>query len=154
MDPVAGLVALVALPVLATVAGLVWRSRQGHVRATAAGDADAATGASTAAALGLAPGRLGARVTLVQFSTEFCSRCPATARELTAIAGDYEGVRHVEIDLTRDAALADRFHVTQTPTTLVLDARGEQTARIGGAPRVREVRTLLDSITRRTRVAS
>jgi thiol-disulfide isomerase/thioredoxin len=157
MDPLAGLVALVALPVLATVAGLAWRARQGRVRRSArpvAGAADAAGTASTVTALGLDPAALGDRVTLVQFSTEFCSRCPATARELTAIAGDYEGVRHVEIDLTRDAALADRFHVTQTPTTLVLDARGEQTARIGGAPRTREVRQLLDSITRRTRVAS
>ena len=154
MDPVAGLVALVALPALATLAGLAWRARQGPVRATAPRTTDAAPGVSTADALGLGPTALGARVTLVQFSTEFCSRCPATARELTAIAGDYDGVRHVEIDLTRDAALADRFHVTQTPTTLVLDARGEQTARIGGAPRVREVRDLLDSITRRTRVAS
>jgi thiol-disulfide isomerase/thioredoxin len=153
MDPLAGFVALVALPALATAAGLVWRARQGRVRAIA-GPADAAHDASTAAELGLALDSLGARVTLVQFSTEFCSRCPATARELAAIADDYEGVRHVQIDLTRDAALADRFHVTQTPTTLVLDAGGNQTARIGGAPRVREVRSLLDSITRRTRVAS
>ena len=153
MDPLVGFVALVALPALATAAGLVWRARQGRVRAIA-GPADASHEASTAAELGLAPGSLGARVTLVQFSTEFCSRCPATARELAAIADDYEGVRHVQVDLTRDAALADRFQVTQTPTTLVLDARGNQTARIGGAPRVREVRSLLDSITRRTRVAS
>jgi thiol-disulfide isomerase/thioredoxin len=154
MDPLAGLIALAALPVLATVAGLAWRARQGHVRRSAPSTADATGAPSTVTALGLERSALGDRVTLVQFSTEFCSRCPATARELTAIARDYEGVRHVEIDLTRDAALADRFHVTQTPTTLVLDARGEQTARIGGAPRTREVRELLDSITRRTRVAS
>ncbi len=81
---------------------------------------------------------LGAAATLVQFSTAYCSRCPSTARQLAAIAADYAGVRHVEVDLTGRPDLADRFHVLQTPTTLILDARGAATARIGGVPRAHD----------------
>ena len=52
-------------------------------------------------------------------------------------------MRHVEVDLTQRADLADRFRVTQTPTTLLLDADGTVRARIGGAPAPR-VRVELD----------
>jgi thiol-disulfide isomerase/thioredoxin len=83
----------------------------------------------------------------VQFSTAYCSRCPSTARQLAAISADYAGVRHVEVDLTDRPDLADRFHVLQTPTTLILDARGEGTARIGGVPRARDLRDRLDILT-------
>ena len=83
------------------------------------------------AALGLGPPRTRPRSrrphsatrTLVQFSTEFCSRLPVDRPAARRVAGDYDGVRHVEIDLTHRPDLADRFHVLQTPTTLILDAR-------------------------------
>ena len=41
-------------------------------------------------------------------------------------------MRHVDVDLTDRPDIADRFHVLQTPTTLILDARGVVRARIGG----------------------
>jgi thioredoxin-like negative regulator of GroEL len=61
-------------------------------------------------------------------------------------------VRHVEVDLTHRPDIADRFRVLQTPTTLILDARGATTARIAGVPRSNEVRDRLDELTGRTRV--
>ncbi|KQM83865.1 thioredoxin family protein [Agromyces sp. Leaf222] len=152
MDWQAALIVGLGLPAIATVVGLVWRARTGRVRATKT-DA-AATRSSSAAALGLDDADLGAAATLVQFSTEFCSRCPSTARQLTAVADGYEGVRHIEIDLTHRADLADRFHVRQTPTTLILRADGTTTARIGGVPRLAAVRTHLETITRSPHVAS
>lgn len=152
MDWQSALIVGLGLPALATAVGLAWRARTGRLRSTTT---DAASARSTsAAALGLADADLGAAATLVQFSTEFCSRCPSTARQLASVADRYDGVRHVEIDLTHRADLADRFHVRQTPTTLILRADGTTTARIGGVPRLAEVRTHLETITRSPHVAS
>ncbi|ANJ27445.1 thioredoxin family protein [Agromyces aureus] len=157
MDWQAALIVGLGLPAIATVLGLVWRARTGRVR-SAAGvrtPTDAASARSTsAAALGLADADLGDAATLVQFSTEYCSRCPATARQLGEVAASYDGVRHVEIDLTHRADLADRFHVRQTPTTLILRADGTTTARIGGAPRLAAVRTHLETLIGSPHVAS
>ena len=150
MDLVPALVAGIGLPLVATVIGLLARSRAGRVRTTPATTGDPA---STAAALGLARDALGADVTLVQFSTAYCSRCPGTARALGALADVHDAdVRHVEIDLTEDAALADRFDVRQTPTVLVLDREGRTAGRIAGVPRTDELRALIDDLTRRNRV--
>jgi thiol-disulfide isomerase/thioredoxin len=110
--------------------------------------------AAAARDLDLDAATLGDRATLVQFSTEFCTGCRPTARQLAAVAGEYDGVRHVEIDLTHRADLAARFAVLQTPTTLILGADGAPTARIGGVPRLGAVRHHLDTLTRRTRVPS
>jgi thiol-disulfide isomerase/thioredoxin len=154
MDLVPALVAGLGLPLVALVAGLAWKARDGRVRAVAATDAAAQPGGERRDAddLGLDRDRLGRDVTLVQFSTEYCSRCPSTARALGELADDYDGVRLVEIDLTRDPVLADRFRVTQTPTVLVLDAHGGTAGRIAGVPRTGELRALIDDLTRRNRV--
>ena len=151
MDWLPALIAGLGLPAVATAIGLAWRSRTGRVRETTV----AAAGTdSAAAALDLRPAALGSAATLVQFSTEYCSRCPSTARQLAGVAAGYTGVRHVEVDLTHRADLADRFRVLQTPTTLILDARGRATARIGGVPRLDAVREHLDRLTGRTSVTS
>lgn len=151
MDWLPALIAGLGLPAAATAVGLGLRARSGRLRETAG-----AAGAETeAAALDLGPDALGSAATLVQFSTVCCSRCPGTARQLAGVAAGYEGVRHVQVDLTHRADLADRFHVLQTPTTLILDADGRQSARIGGVPRLDAVHDHLDRLTtRRTRVAS
>ena len=146
MDWLPALVAAVALPSAAAAIGFAWKARTGRVRSA---HDDGAT-----RDLGLAPEAFGASATLVQFSTEYCSRCPATARRLASIAHDYSGVRHVEVDLTHQPEVADRFHVLQTPTTLILDADGAATARIGGVPRAHDVRDRLDHLTGRSRVPS
>jgi thioredoxin-like negative regulator of GroEL len=155
MDLVPALVAGVGLPALATAIGLLARSRAGRVQTARRSAPAAAHGhaADAAASLGLARDAFGADVTLVQFSTEYCSRCPGVARSLAVLADGHDAdVRHVEIDLTHDAALADRFHVRQTPTVLVLDATGRTAGRIAGVPRVDELRSLIDDLTGRNRV--
>lgn len=76
----------------------------------------------------------GSEATLVQFSTQFCSKCPGTARLLQAEAAQLEGVVHVEVDLTDRVEIARTFNVLQTPTTLILDGDGHVRARITGAP--------------------
>lgn len=153
MDLVPALVAGIGLPLVATALGLLARARAGRVRRSPAATTANSDSVSDAAALGLARGALGADVILVQFSTAYCSRCPGTARALGELAAGHDAdVRHVEIDLTDDAALAGRFDVRQTPTVLVLDATGRTAGRIAGVPRTDELRSLIDDLTRRNRV--
>lgn len=85
------------------------------------------------------PERLGAdgigeTATLLQFSTELCSRCPGVHRMLSTLAADRPGVRHLDVDLTHRPDIAKHFHVLQTPTTLILDKDGVVQTRFGGVP--------------------
>lgn len=93
-------------------------------------------GALGAADLGAA---LGARATLVQFSTAFCQPCRATRRTLAEVAAMVEGVAHVEIDAEASLGLVRRLGVRATPTVLVLDAGGRIVTRAAGAPRRADV---------------
>jgi thiol-disulfide isomerase/thioredoxin len=147
MDWPIALIAGLGLLAVSTAIGIAWKASTGRVRASGA------EAPGVAAALDLDTDALGDRATLVQFSTEYCSGCRPTARQLSAVAGDYDGVRHVEIDLTHRADLAARFAVLQTPTTLILGADGALTARIGGVPRTAAVRRHLDTLTGRPHVS-
>lgn len=90
--------------------------------------------------------QFGEQATLVQFSTQFCSKCPGTARLLSGEAETLDGVTYVDIDLTEKTDLARRFNVLQTPTILVLDREGDLRARITGAPTVGVIRDELLSV--------
>ncbi|KQQ04143.1 MULTISPECIES: thioredoxin family protein [unclassified Rathayibacter] len=127
MDPLVIAASLLALVALATALGLAHRRSAGRVRPTAAIDPVDPAGLVEGAVLG-------GVATVVQFSTEFCTRCPAVRRMLTDVARQRPGVVHLDVDLTHRADLADRFRVRQTPTLLVLDAGGIPRSRIGGAP--------------------
>ena len=82
---------------------------------------------------------LGERATLVQFSSAFCAPCRATRRILTDVAGVVPGVEYVEVDAEHHLDLVRRLGVVRTPTTLVLDAAGQEVVRAQGAPRKEEV---------------
>lgn len=73
--------------------------------------------------------------TLLQFSTEVCSACVATARLYRDLEKTTPGLKHIEVDITDRMELAAHFSIMQTPTTLILDKHGMVKARIGGAPR-------------------
>jgi len=129
VDPVLIAVLLAGLVALATGLGLVYRRSLGRVRARPTQSGERIDPA------GLVPGAaLGRTATIVQFSTEYCTRCPAVHRMLDGLARDRDGVEHLDVDLTHRADLADRFRVLQTPTLLVLDRDGIPRSRIAGAP--------------------
>jgi len=90
-----------------------------------------------------APARFGDRATLVQFSTEFCSSCPATRRVLTEISTSTDGVAYLDVDVTHRADLVRHFSILQTPTTLILDRDGVVRTRIGGSVQRAVVETRL-----------
>ncbi len=133
---------LAGLVVVATVIGLVARSRAGRVQEVRGFRIVRSVDLDTDEPFGSA-------ATFVQFSTEMCSRCPATKALLVRTAEARNGVRHIEVDITHRPDIASRFNILQTPTTLVLDNSGAIAARIGGAPRPEAVRTALEIALRR-----
>lgn len=84
--------------------------------------------------------------TLVQFSTQFCTTCPSTRRLLKKLTQERDGLGYVDVDLTGDRDLATRLHILQTPTVFVLDPTGRLVTRFGGAPRLAELRSVLDDL--------
>ncbi|MFF4916972.1 TlpA family protein disulfide reductase [Streptomyces tendae] len=82
---------------------------------------------------------LGARATLVQFSSAFCAPCRATRRVLGEVADLVPGVAHVEIDAEGHLQLVRALDVLKTPTVLVLDADGRVVRRAVGQPRKADV---------------
>jgi thiol-disulfide isomerase/thioredoxin len=139
MNPLVVVGLLVALLVVATAAGLVWRATTGRARQTA--------GFESVTVADLAPGEHGGTVaTLLQFSTEFCSPCVATGVQLERLAAALPGVQHVDVDITHRPDVASRFGILQSPTTLLLDGDGRIRVRVGGAPRIPELRAHLDGL--------
>jgi len=142
-----GVEIVLAVLVLSTAFGLVQRARSGRVRAVSPAAAPAAAPAEDSlhpvlAALGEQPGE---RATLLQFSSAFCAPCRATRRVLGEVAAAVPGVRHVEVDAEQHLDLVRRLDVASTPTTLVLDAAGNITARATGQPRKEAVLAALDA---------
>ncbi|HBS73809.1 MAG: thiol reductase thioredoxin [Microbacterium sp.] len=126
MDILASLLGVAVLIAVTAGIGMLVRARQGRLRRGVAHEV-------------IQPRRLGAdslgeRATLLQFSTELCAKCPGVHRTLSQIAEARDGVRHLDIDLTHRPDIAKHFHVLQTPTTLILDARGAVQSRVGGVP--------------------
>jgi thiol-disulfide isomerase/thioredoxin len=89
---------------------------------------------------------LGARATLLQFSSAFCAPCRVTRRTLHEVAGIVPGVVHVEVDAEHHLELVRRLGVTRTPTTLVLDEHGQEVERASGAPKRDEVLATLGRV--------
>ncbi len=89
---------------------------------------------------------LGSRVTLVQFSSAFCTPCRATRALLTDITADLNDVVHVDIDAEKNLDLVRRLDVRSTPTTLVLNSAGVEVGRAVGAPKRADVLATLNGI--------
>jgi thiol-disulfide isomerase/thioredoxin len=120
-----GALVLVGTLVLATVAGLVMKARNGRVRAAI----ESALPADIQALV--EPGG----VTLVQLSTTFCAPCRHARVLLSDLAARTDGLHHTELDLTDRPDLAKELSVLRTPTTLAIDGRGAEILRVGGVPK-------------------
>ena len=145
MTVAAAVAVLVGVLALATALGLVLRARTGRARPTRTNDTRTTTTDPTTADLAPAEA-FGTEATLVQFSTPTCARCPATRRQLDALAAEHPGVTRLEIDLAERPELARRFAVMQTPTVLLLDRGRAVHTRFGGPPRPAELTAALDAV--------
>jgi thiol-disulfide isomerase/thioredoxin len=130
----AGVIVVAAVLVLATVGGLALRRRDGRLALT---PRSAARHRSlTGAELGQP---LGARATLLQFSSSFCAPCRAARQLLADVAARDTGVTHVEIDVADRLDLVRLLDVRRTPTVFVLGPHGQVTRRASGLSRREDV---------------
>jgi thiol-disulfide isomerase/thioredoxin len=122
--------------VVATAFGLVRAARDGRFGGTHPLPEPAEEGTGVLDGL---DHELGERATLLQFSSAFCAPCRTTRRVLAEVADLVPDVRHVEVDAEQHLDVVRRLGILRTPTTLVLDARGREVTRAGGAPKRDEV---------------
>lgn len=127
-QPLGRVLLLAALLLVASLALVTARRRDGVLRPVAVPDA-APSALLTEDDLGRA---LGTRATLVQLSSPGCATCPQVRRVLQGLTAGRPGVVHVEIDAAQRLDLARRLNVLRTPTVLVLGPHGELRARTSG----------------------
>jgi thiol-disulfide isomerase/thioredoxin len=123
---------VLSLLALGLAVGLVWRARTGLAKKVIGGETInlAAIGATKN---GKPVTKFGQKVTFLQFSSEICTACRQTAKLYSELELVHPEILYIEVDITNRTDLANKFNILQTPTTLVLDARGRVTSRIGGA---------------------
>jgi thiol-disulfide isomerase/thioredoxin len=80
-------------------------------------------------------GIYGARATILQFSTTFCSSCRATKALIKDVAKAQNDINYYEIYAESNLDLVRKVDIRSTPTTLFLDSEGFEIARATGTPK-------------------
>ena len=109
----AGLITVLGVLAVATVAGLWWRRRDGRVRPVARPHPPV-----DLADLGVVAGT---PATLLQFSSAFCAPCRATRQVLDEVVKMLPQVRHLEVDAEQHLDAVRALDIRRTPTVLVID---------------------------------
>ena len=82
---------------------------------------------------------LGERVTMVQFSSAFCSPCRATRVLLEQMVQTMPDVTYAHIDAESNLELVRQLNILSTPTTLFLNRDGVEVGRAMGTPKRTQV---------------
>ena len=80
-------------------------------------------------------GKYGSRLTILQFSTTFCSECRTAKAIVKDVVKDSKDINYVEVDAESNLDLVRRVAIRSTPTTIFLDSKGFEIARAKGAPK-------------------
>ena len=91
-------------------------------------------------------GRYGERITILQFSTTFCSQCRAAKALISDVVKDEKDISYLEIDAESNLALVRKVDVRSTPTTIFLDKAGFEIARATGAPKRDQLQKVIASL--------
>jgi len=89
---------------------------------------------------------LGSRVTMVQFSSAFCSPCRATKALLEDMVKSMPDVRYAHIDAESHLELVRKLDIRSTPTTLFLNSYGIEVGRAMGTPKRSQVMAAVNAI--------
>ena len=89
---------------------------------------------------------LGARATMVQFSSAFCTPCRATKVLLEDMVKTMTDVRYAHIDAESHLELVRELNILSTPTTLFLNGAGVEVGRAMGTPKRAQVHAALAAI--------
>ena len=91
-------------------------------------------------------GTFGSRVTILQFSTTFCSQCRAAKSLISDVVKDEKDISYLEIEAESNLALVRKVDVRSTPTTIFLDKAGFEIARATGAPKRDQLQKVIASL--------
>ena len=91
-------------------------------------------------------GSYGSRITILQFSTTFCSACRAAKAVISDVVKDEKDISYLEIDAESNLALVRKVDVRSTPTTIFLDKDGYEIARATGAPKRDQLQKVIASL--------
>lgn len=131
---------LIAALALTGVLGWWWRRRNGVWSAPGARAGDFVL---SQALIGT---ELGSAATFVQFSSEVCQPCRATARVLRQLSAQKTGVVHVELDIADHLELVSTLGVMRTPTVFAVAPDGHIVGRASGAMTAAQARETLDAL--------
>ena len=127
---------LVLILLISTLVGLLYRRKNGVIRKKRRLHISEAEFA----------GRYGSRVTILQFSTTFCSQCRAAKSLISDVVKDQSDISYLEIDAESNLALVRKVDVRSTPTTIFLDRGGYEIARATGAPKRDQLQKVIASL--------
>jgi thiol-disulfide isomerase/thioredoxin len=119
------LLPLLLLISITSVIGLTLRAKKGVIK----------KGSRLKISEGEFDGRYGSRLTILQFSTTFCSECRTAKAIVKDVVKDSKDITYVEIDAESNLDLVRRVDIRSTPTTIFLDSKGFEIARAKGAPK-------------------
>jgi len=127
---------LVLILLISTLFGLLYRRKNGVIRKKRRLHISEAEFA----------GRYGSRITILQFSTTFCSQCRAAKSLISDVVKDQSDISYLEIDAESNLALVRKVDVRSTPTTIFLDKDGYEIARATGAPKRDQLQKVIASL--------
>jgi thiol-disulfide isomerase/thioredoxin len=130
---------LLIVLVLASAYGIWWKNSRGAIRSNKAIPGHRLT----AETLGEP---LGARATMVQFSSAFCAPCRATHSLLSQMVVPMHDVKHIHIDAESHLELVRQLDIRSTPTTLFINRDGIEVGRAAGTPKREQVLAALAAI--------
>ena len=119
------LLPLLLLFSLTSVIGLTLRAKKGVIK----------MGSRLKISEGEFSGKYGSRLTILQFSTTFCSECRTAKAIVKDVVKDYKDIIYVEVEAESNLDLVRRVDIRSTPTTIFLDSKGFEIARAKGAPK-------------------
>jgi thioredoxin-related protein len=119
------LLPLLLLILLTSIFGLVYRSKKGVVK----------KGKRAKISESKFGGNYGSRLTILQFSTTFCSECRTAKAIVKDVVKDSTDISYIEVDAESNLDLVRRADIRSTPTTIFLDSNGFEIARVKGAPK-------------------
>jgi thioredoxin-related protein len=119
------LLPLLLLISFTSVLGLTLRAKKGVIK----------KGSRLKISEGEFSGKYGTRLTILQFSTTFCSECRTAKAIVKDVIKDSKDITYVEVDAESNLDLVRRVDIRSTPTTIFLDSKGFEIARAKGAPK-------------------
>ena len=119
------LLPLLLLISITSVIGLTLRAKKGVIK----------KGSRLKISEGEFDGKYGSRLTILQFSTTFCSECRTAKAIVKDVVKDLKDIAYIEVDAESNLDLVRRVDIRSTPTTIFLDSKGFEIARAKGAPK-------------------